>query len=116
MSQKATEGSGTATAVDLLKKGATLLKEACVKCGGVQIRYRNRTFCVNCGNLLEAVKIEAQPSNEVIFGVRDLVIDKIQEATIMLKNEGDVSRQAELASLILKYLEIVEKIKQREGK
>jgi len=113
---KSGESVSTATAVDLLKKGATLLKEPCTKCGGVQVRYKNRTFCVNCGNLLEAVKMDALPTNDVIFRTRDLVIDKIQEATSVLKNETDVSKQADLADLILKYIEIVEKIKTKEAK
>jgi uncharacterized Zn finger protein (UPF0148 family) len=32
---------------DLLRRGATLLNESCRKCGGVQIRFQGRVYCIN---------------------------------------------------------------------
>ena len=107
---------GFDTAVDLLRKGATLLKEPCPKCGGVQVRYKERTFCVNCGNILEAVKIKTPPIADVILRTRDSVLMKLQETSNILKDEKDTLKQTELATLILKYLEIIEKTKPSEGK
>ena len=38
---------------DLLRRGATLLSEACPRCGGVQIRFRGRVYCINEDDLSE---------------------------------------------------------------
>ncbi len=37
-------------AASLLTKGGTLIDEPCDLCKGVQVRFRNRVTCINCGN------------------------------------------------------------------
>ena len=38
------------SAASLLVKGGTLTSEVCKKCGGVQVRFADKTTCINCGN------------------------------------------------------------------
>jgi uncharacterized Zn finger protein (UPF0148 family) len=42
-----TERRKVATTADLMRRGATLLNEACPRCGGVQIRYQGKVYCIN---------------------------------------------------------------------
>lgn len=37
-------------AASLLTKGGTLIDEPCDLCKGVQVRFRNKVTCINCGN------------------------------------------------------------------
>jgi uncharacterized Zn finger protein (UPF0148 family) len=37
-------------AASLLTKGGTLIDEPCDSCNGVQVRFRNKVTCINCGN------------------------------------------------------------------
>lgn len=37
-------------AASLLTKGGTLIDEPCNLCNGVQVRFRNKVTCINCGN------------------------------------------------------------------
>lgn len=37
-------------AASLLTKGGTLIDEPCDLCNGVQVRFRNKVTCINCGN------------------------------------------------------------------
>jgi uncharacterized Zn finger protein (UPF0148 family) len=37
-------------AASLLTKGGTLINEPCNSCSSVQVRFRDRVICVNCGN------------------------------------------------------------------
>lgn len=92
-----------------MRRGATLLKEPCPRCGGIQVRFRERIYCVTEDDLSGIGRAETVTVGEAVANLRDLVLAKIQEATDTLQREKDVQRQTELASLLLKYLEIVEK-------
>ncbi|HEY6885798.1 MAG TPA: Sjogren's syndrome/scleroderma autoantigen 1 family protein, partial [Nitrososphaeraceae archaeon] len=37
-------------AAALLLKGGSLLSEPCGRCGGLQVKFKEKTICVNCGN------------------------------------------------------------------
>lgn len=101
-------------AVELIRKGGTLLKEPCIKCGGVQVRYKGRTLCVNCGSIESPMELEAPSFSEVIANLKDLITIKIQEVSNQLKLETNVEKQTQLTSLLLQYLQIMERIMKRE--
>lgn len=102
---------GMARAAELLRKGATLLKEPCPKCGGLQVKYKGRTFCINCTNFDDIFKAETIPAETVLVNLREMVIQKINQALSLLKEENDLEKQSSLASLIIKYLELLERLK-----
>jgi uncharacterized Zn finger protein (UPF0148 family) len=37
-------------AASLLTKGGTLINDPCTLCSGVQVKFRDRIICINCGN------------------------------------------------------------------
>jgi len=98
-------------ATELIRKGATLLKEVCPKCGGLQVRYKNRNFCLNCDDLSNIRAIEIRTISELTTDLGELVVSKIQRLSDALSKEEDLDKQARIANLILLYMDIMEKIK-----
>lgn len=98
-------------AIELMRKGATLLKEACPKCGGLQVRYKKRNLCLNCDDLSDLSSIEISSLGELTTDLGELVLSKIQRLSDALSKEEDLDKQARIANLILLYMDIMEKIK-----
>jgi uncharacterized Zn finger protein (UPF0148 family) len=100
-------------AAELLRKGGTLVTEACNACGGVQVKYSGRIVCVNCGKEQE-IKLETKPetktaSLEIVSELRNTVMAKINDLLPVLKSETDMEKLSEITKLIVRYLEILEK-------
>jgi uncharacterized Zn finger protein (UPF0148 family) len=68
-------------AASLLTKGGTLISEPCDLCSGVQVRFRNKVTCINCGN-------EKSP-----FGKSDSRQQEVQE---LRREEGPVALASDL--------------------
>ena len=115
LSQPAKQKIGSAA--EIIRKGGTLLRESCPKCGGLQVRYKGRTICLNCGDISNIAAAEDHSPSDILAGLRDLVLGKISEASNLLKVESDVEKQSNLVSLLLKYVELLDKTgKSTEGK
>ncbi|MDG6906166.1 MAG: hypothetical protein JRN20_10325 [Nitrososphaerota archaeon] len=101
------------TSADLIRRGATLLQEACPKCGGVQLKYRGKIFCLNETDLNELLSTSPQTSQTSSTGsssLRKLLEEKMASATKQLEATSDVSEQSKLLDLISKYLETLNKL------
>jgi len=104
----------TQLATELMGKGATLLRETCPRCGGLQLRYKGRLLCVNEDDLTEATKIEGVATSDVMGSLRELLVMKLQEASSNLASEKDLDRQLKLAELIRKYVELLKETKEKD--
>ena len=106
---------------DLLRRGATLLREPCPKCGGLQIRYKEKTYCMNCDDIDSVlspkpeVKIEAKETPAPTTSLRKLIEEKLSSVTKQLDAATDVDEQARLLDLISKYVETLDKLKKSES-
>ncbi|MEM3437580.1 MAG: Sjogren's syndrome/scleroderma autoantigen 1 family protein [Nitrososphaerales archaeon] len=98
-------------ATELIRRGATLLKEACPNCGGLQIKYKNRILCINCNDLSHISSIEISNISELTTNLEELALIKIQRLYDALSKEEDLDKQARIANLILLYMDIIERIK-----
>ena len=102
------------SAASLLVKGGTLTGDPCPKCGGVQVRFEDKTTCINCGN---ETKPDAEPekapaeSAAGIDSVTLIIKEKIALLALEMKNETDLSTQKQKAELLETYLRILEKAK-----
>ena len=47
MSGKEDDRRKVALTADLMRRGATLLNETCPRCGGVQIKFQGKVYCIN---------------------------------------------------------------------
>jgi uncharacterized Zn finger protein (UPF0148 family) len=104
-------------AAELLRKGGTLVTEACNACGGVQVKYSGKIVCINCGKQEEIkveareVKMETKPQTDVmVIELKNTVLTKINELLPTLKFESDVGKQSELVKLLICYLEVLQKM------
>ncbi len=98
---------GVKSAAEMLRKGGALVKEACIKCNGVQVRYQGRLICINCGN--EMVLDEGKGIS--LSNLEGIIVEKVNEISSALRSESDIARQMDMAKLLIYYLEILAKIK-----
>jgi uncharacterized Zn finger protein (UPF0148 family) len=47
LSSKIDDHRKVALTADLMRRGATLLNETCPRCGGVQIKFQGKVYCIN---------------------------------------------------------------------
>ena len=104
----------------LLRRGATLLGEACPRCGGVQIRYEGRVYCLNEDDIESAltakqVKIDAKevkpvPTTDASNTLRKMLEDKLAAVSKQLESTTDIEEQSKLLDLVSKYVETLQKL------
>jgi uncharacterized Zn finger protein (UPF0148 family) len=101
---------------DLMRKGATMLREACPRCGGLQVKYQKRTLCMNCGDLSDAATMAETSTVDTLTSLKDLILVKVDQAAVLLRKETDPQRQSDLASLLLKYVELIGRLERPDSK
>lgn len=102
---------------DLLLRGATLLQEACPRCGGVQIRYQGKVYCLAEDNIEEITKAPAAPiqeespvKTESSSALKKMLEEKLANVSKQLDASTDIQEQTKLLDLISKYLETLQKL------
>lgn len=128
-------------AADLLRRGATLLREPCPKCGAVQIRYKGKIYCTNEDDLSSLLSEGAGPSvgeasrpsvsaavpqpaqssatqrlqvtgqPQGTMGLQKILEEKLTSVSKQLDSTTDVEEQQRLLDLISKYVETLDKLK-----
>jgi UPF0148 protein len=96
--------------VELIRRGAVMLKEPCQTCNGIQIRYHSKTYCTNHDDLsliLSAIEVTYA---DTTANLRQLLLVKLKEVMALLEKETDVTKQSEMTSLVLKYTELLNKL------
>ena len=98
-------------ATELLRKGATLLKDPCPNCGNLQLRFKNKILCMNCQDISNLESLEIIDTSEVISNLMNTINNKLQKLLKILEKEEDIEKQTKMANLILVYTNIMETIK-----
>jgi len=101
-------------AVELVRKGATMLGEPCAKCGGIKVSYHGRVYCTGHEDLSSVVAAETVSMDTVLAGVKEVILSKLNEAASSLGQESDRVKQEQLVSLMTKYYDLLEKLSQRQ--
>jgi len=115
------DAARVSNAVSMLVRGGTLTSEPCSKCGGVQVRFADKTTCINCGEQ-HSVVAAAEPAEDRNTEISEtdesgpasaaqVLKDKIAGLVAGLREENDISSQKQKAELIEIYLRILEKVK-----
>jgi uncharacterized Zn finger protein (UPF0148 family) len=110
------------TGASLLANGGTLTSEPCPRCKGVQVRLRDKTTCINCGNEVNTADVVAhlQPERErenetpvqrsaILTSAAFMIEEKIALLASEIRREDDISIQRQKAELLERYLGILEK-------
>jgi uncharacterized Zn finger protein (UPF0148 family) len=128
-SDEGTEGKpNMKDAASFLLRGGSLLSSPCATCNGVQIKYKNEIFCINCGKQEPAGKINSKSAsdhqeNNVGNQFRDLesihvcdfeeeIEERIAEQFKILKIASDnLDHEKQRVELIGMYLDLLDRLR-----
>ncbi|MEM0117122.1 MAG: Sjogren's syndrome/scleroderma autoantigen 1 family protein [Conexivisphaerales archaeon] len=101
--------------VEFMKRGATLLKEPCPKCGGIMLRYRGVEFCPVDSGITSVQQLEEQtkPAADVYEEMLGVVNDKLGQLKLQLKDCNDLNQLSVILDDIKKLLEISSLLKSK---
>lgn len=102
-------------AVELVRKGATILGEPCPQCGGIQVRYHGKVYCTGHEELSSVLKAEVVSMDTVVAAMREALLSKLNEAASLLGSEKDATKQDRLVSLMTKYFDLLQKLSQKQS-
>ena len=99
---------------EMLRKGATLLREPCPNCGGILFRYNGKEVCPSCSGITsideleEEVRAPPQPSKRA-----EIVSKVLDESLAHVAKEKDPAKRAKLlenAKLSAELLKLLKEI------
>jgi UPF0148 protein len=105
-----TTAAKTKTTVELMRRGAVMIKEPCPVCNGVQLRYKGRVYCTNHDDLSVALQAKEILFPDVSEDLKNLLLVKLKESMSLLENEKDSEKLDRLISLMAKYVELLRKL------
>jgi UPF0148 protein len=100
----------TQLTVELMRRGAVMLKEPCPTCNGVQLRYKGKVYCSNHDDLSVALQAKEMSFPDVADDLRNLLLTKLRELMSLLEGEKDLAKLDQLVSLMTRYVELVQKL------
>ena len=105
-----TTAAKTKTTVELMRKGAVMIKEPCSVCNGVQLRYKGRIYCTKHDDLTVALQAKEILFPDVAEDLKNLLLVKLKESMSLLENERDSEKLDWLVSLMTRYVELLRKL------
>ena len=105
-----TTAAKTKSTVELMRKGAVMMKEPCPVCNGVQLRYKGRVYCTSHDDLTVALQAKEILFPDVSEDLKNLLLVKLKESMSLLENERDSEKLDRLVSLMTKYVELLRKL------
>ena len=95
--------------VELLRRGATLLREPCPRCGGLMVRYKGVTFCPRCWGIksIEEIEERVKPPEELLEETRRVVMENLKAHVAELEGQATSSLKREYLGLIREELEVL---------
>ncbi|MDG7008613.1 MAG: hypothetical protein JRN06_10290 [Nitrososphaerota archaeon] len=97
-------------AAELVSKGATMLADPCPQDGGVQVRYRGKTYCTVHDDLSGITRGAAVSYDGVTAQMREVILTRLNETVAVLATEKDAAKQDQLVTLAAKYFELLQKL------
>jgi UPF0148 protein len=105
-----TTAAKTKTTVELMRRGAVMIKEPCSVCNGVQLRYKGKVYCSNHDDLTAALQAKEILFPDVAEDMKNLLLVKLKESMSLLENEKDSAELDRLVSLMTRYVELLRKL------
>jgi uncharacterized Zn finger protein (UPF0148 family) len=96
--------------VELMRRGAVMMKEACPIDNGVQLRYRGRVYCTTHDDLDMALSTKELTYADISSTLKDLLLVKVKENAALLESEKDTRKQDEIVSLITRCVDLLNKL------
>ena len=105
--------------VELIRRGATLLKEPCPKCGGLMVKYKGKNVCPVCLKVKSVKEIEEGiiPKEGLEFLIIETIEKRVLELVKKLESVSSYKQEKELMELIFRYYQLLNEVaKYRERK
>jgi len=96
--------------VELMRRGAVMLKEPCPVCNGVQIKYRGKTYCTAHEDLSRILTEKEVTYGDVAASLKDMLLSKMKESMALLENEKDPAKQDQLITFMAKSVDLLNKL------
>jgi uncharacterized Zn finger protein (UPF0148 family) len=96
--------------VELMRRGAVMMKEACPIDNGVQLRYRGKVYCTTHDDLDTALSTKELTYADISSSLKDLLLVKVKENATLLENEKDARKQEEIVLLITSCVDLINKL------
>jgi len=97
---------------DLLKSGATMLEDHCPECDSPLFRVKGEVWCPRCNKRVITVREDEESfiaMSSMLGDVERIILLKIQESSRQIMEERDIANLEKLGSLLVKWLEALEK-------
>jgi UPF0148 protein len=97
---------------DLLRSGATMLGEHCPVCNSPLFRVKGEVWCPKCNRrVIEAKEGKELPlvASQSLDNLKATILQKIQETTKKITEEKDIDKLERLSSLLINWLEALER-------
>jgi len=96
--------------VELMRRGAVMLKEPCPTCNGVQVKYKGKTYCTAHEDLIAVLSAKEVSYSDVAASLKDMLLVKLKECMALLENERDPVKQDQLVSFMTKSVDLLNKL------
>jgi len=96
--------------VELMRRGAVMLKEPCPTCNGVQVKYKGKTYCTAHEDLAVVLSAKEVTYGDVAASLKEILLAKLKECMTVLENENDPAKQEQLVSLMAKSVDLLNKL------
>jgi UPF0148 protein len=96
--------------VELMRRGAVMMKEPCPIDNGVQLRYKGKIFCTTHDDLETALSAKEVTYSDVASSLKDLILIKLKENAALLENERDTKKQDEIVTLLNDCVDLLNKL------
>ena len=89
------------------------MAEPCKKCGGIQLRFHGKIYCTGHEDLEFLLAEERASYDSVVANMKELLVSKLNETSLLLERERDTVKQEQLVSLMSGYFDLLKKISEK---
>ena len=104
---------------DLLRRGATMLADACPQCGSPLFKVGDDIYCAKCDRRIVYAdpdeEVETQAVMTLIPELRETLIGKLKSLNELVDSETDIESLTKLANLMVLLLQSLHRLENMKG-
>jgi UPF0148 protein len=99
---------------EMMRKGATLLREPCPECGGILFRFKGRDICPVCSGLQSVEELDEKVVQKATPPpAKSAIVTKILDDSLgQLAKEKDPARRLKLLQMVKLCAEVLKLLKE----
>jgi UPF0148 protein len=104
---------------DLLRRGATMLADACPQCGSPLFKVDEDIYCVKCDRRIVYADSDEEIETEAVMTLlpelRETLIGKLKALNELVDSETDIESLTKLANLMVLFLQSLHRLENMKG-